>query len=932
MFALGEFNSKVVLTVSVNKIPAQALGDTGANLTCISENFARNNNIEINRSVQKVKLAAKFFVTITGHANVDLKVKGHIYKNQNVAILPDLVKDVIIGTDLMQLHKSVTFKFGGNRPPMVLNSVSEMKVTAPSLFSNLTKDVRPVAAKSRRYSVQDQRFIKDEVESLLKAGVIEPSSSPWRAQLLVERSSNHRTRLVVDYSETINRFTELDAYPLPNMDEVASKLALYTVYSAFDLRSAFHQIKLREADKPFTAFQAGQRLFQFTRVPFGLRNSSAVFQRVMDDLVQQYKLEGVVTYIDNVYVGGATQEQHDVNVERLIKAAAEINVTFNESKSIHSTKELSLLGYLISKGVKRPDPERVKAIMDLPPPKTMDEQRRVLGLFAHYSRWISKFSEVIHPLNQNTQFPISEPALESFNKLKSILSEATLMPIQEGIPFTVETDASKFAIGATLSQLGKPVAFLSRTLHGSELHHSAVEKEAYSIVEALRKWYNLLVGREFTLITDQKSVAFMFDLHHKSKIKNEKLLRWKIELSALTYNVVYRPGKENIPADTLSRSCSITQVNSLKEIHNGLCHPGVTRLYHYVRSKNLPYSINDVKTVTECCKVCCEIKPRFYKPPNFHLIKAMHPFDRLSLDFKGPIPSKSKNIYLLDIVDEYSRYVFAFPCADMTSSTVIKCLQHLFSLFGMPTYIHSDKGSSLISNELRSFLHSNGIATSNTTPYNPRGNGQTERYNGVLWKSILLALKTKALPVNCWEEVLPEVLHANRSLLCTATNATPHERMFKHPRRTSLGNSLPSWLLAPGPVLIKNYYRTNKYEPLVNEVDLVDANPSFAKIRYKDGTEANVNIKDLAPAGGDALSQSSNDILQNDNEKTNLENESPEVEIANERNDITLTVNGNAEKDSPINTSTPANNNGNILDGLRRSARVRNPPNRLGFD
>ena len=99
------------------------------------------------------------------------------------------------------------------------------------------------------------------------------------------------------------------------------------------------------------------------------------------------------------------------------------------------------------------------------------------------------------------------------------------MPIQECIPFTIEIDASKFANGATLSQLGKPVAFLSRTLHGSELHHSAVEKEAYSIVEALRKWYNLLVGREFTLITDQKSVAFMFDLHHKSKIKNKKTLK-----------------------------------------------------------------------------------------------------------------------------------------------------------------------------------------------------------------------------------------------------------------------------------------------------------------------------------------------------------------------------------------------------------------------
>ena len=727
---------------------------------------------------------------------------------------------------------------------------------------------------------------------------------------------------MVDYSQTINMFTELDAYPLPNMDDVVSKLALYSVFSAFDLRSAFHQVKLREEDKIYTAFQAGQRLFQFTRVPFGLRNSSAVFQRIMDDLVQKYQLEGVVTYIDNVYVGGATQREHDVNVERLINAAAEINITFNESKSIHSTRELSLLGYSISKGIKKPDPERVKALIDLPFPKNLDEQKRVLGLFAHFSRWIPKFSEVIHPLNSNDQFPISEQAKTSFNKVKSILSDTALMPIQEGIPFTVETDASKYAIGATLSQQGRPVAFMSRTLRGSELHHSAIEKEAYSIVEALRKWYHLLAGREFTLITDQKSVSFMFDVRHKSSIKNEKLLRWRIELSALAYNVVYRPGKDNFAADALSRACGVTAINSLKDIHEGLCHPGITRLNHYVRSKNLPYSTNEVKSVTESCKVCCEVKPRFFKPQNSHLIKAMHPFDRLSLDFKGPLPSNSKNKYLLDIVDEFSRFMFAFPCQDMTSSTVIKCLKQLFSIFGMPTFIHSDKGSSLLSQELRSFLHSNGIATSNTTPYNPAGNGQTERYNGVLWKSILLALKTKQLPVHCWEDVLPDVLHANRSLLCTATNSTPHERLFKHPRRTSLGNALPTWLMTPGPILIKNYYRANKYDPLVNEVELIDANPNFAKVRYVDGTEANVSIKDLAPAGDDTINHEKveigNDSINPTSTNNDAQTESP------------MKTNENSVIDEYNPTITP-NDKDTVLDELRRSDRVRKPPVRLGY-
>ena len=947
LYALGNFSSKVIMTASVNRIPASALCDTGANLTCMSESYAKENGISVDACNQRVKLAAKFYVVITGHVTVNLKLKGHLYKSVRLAVLPDLVQDLIMGTDLMEQHQSVTVNFGGLRPPLVLNSLEKMRVEAPSLFSNLTSDVHPIAAKSRRYSIADKKFIYDEVQKLLKQGIIEPSQSPWRAQLIVERSANHKDRMVVDYSETINRFTLLDAYPLPLMDEVSSELARYLILSGFDCKSAFHLVSLPVEDRPYTAFQAGNQLYQFTRVPFGLRNSSAVFQRIMDDLVRDYNLKGVVIYVDNVYVGGNSQEEHDANVKRFLEAAAEINITFNDSKSITSVREISMLGYSISKGVKKPDPERVKALMDMPPPENMDQQKRALGMFAYYSQWIAKFSEIIQPLNKNNQFPISTEANAAFEKLKTILSEATLMPILDGVPFTVETDASKFAIGATLNQKGKPVAFYSRTLHGSELHHSSVEKEAYSIVEALRRWYYLLVGNEFTLITDQRSVAFMFDSNHKSKIKNEKILRWRIELSALSYKVIYRPGTENAAADALSRTCSIVKIDSLKDIHEGLCHPGITRMNHYVRSKNLPYSTSDVKNVVLSCKVCCEIKPRFYKPPATPLIKAMHPFDRLSIDFKGPIPSRTRNKYLLDIVDEYSRFLFSFPCADMTSVTVIKCLTMLFTIFGMPTYIHSDKGSSLLSSELRSFLHSNGVATSNTTPYNPEGNGQCERYNGTTWKSILLALKTRGLPVECWEQVLPGVLHASRSLLCTATNSTPHERMFKYPRRTSLGNSLPTWLLTPGPVLLKNYYRTSKYQPVVNEVELVDANPNYAKIRYQDGSEANVSIKDLAPAGCDFVAPPKvasrndfipeNDFISDSHNETLISNNDSvlkDVPVPDFNIQAPLPVPSSANSDTP---TVPLHDNSSqhvlakpVAESVpRRSNRERKEPDRL---
>jgi hypothetical protein len=183
------------------------------------------------------------------------------------------------------------------------------------------------------------------------------------------------------------------------------------------------------------------------------------------------------------------------------------------------------------------------------------------------------------------------------------------------------------------------------------------------------------------------------------------------------------------------------------------------------------------------------------------------------------------HIYSLYVVDEYSRFPFAFPCQNMESSTVIMCLNQLFRLCGMPNYIHSDLGTSFLSRELKDYLTKRGIATSRTTPYHPIGNGQVERYNGIIWKANRLALRSANLPDSRWELVLAHALHSIRSLLCTSTNATPHKRFFNFHRRSSYGVSLPSWMQS-GPVLLRRFVRTSKNDPLVDEVELTDVNPT----------------------------------------------------------------------------------------------------------
>ena len=205
------------------------------------------------------------------------------------------------------------------------------------------------------------------------------------------------------------------------------------------------------------------------------------------------------------------------------------------------------MGYVVSEREIRPDPERLQPLKNLPPPNDMASQKRILGMFAYYSQWIRDFSAKIKPLVQNTSFPLS-----AFYQLKNDIELSVVCVVDETAPFQVETDASEFALAATLSQKGRPVAFISRTLSKTEQKHSAVEKEAAAIVEAVRKWKHYLTGKHSTLITDQHSVSYMLDSKHRSKIKNDKIMRWRIELSTYNFDIFYRCGAENIPADTFS--------------------------------------------------------------------------------------------------------------------------------------------------------------------------------------------------------------------------------------------------------------------------------------------------------------------------------------------------------------------------------------------
>ena len=206
--------SKATITVKVNNLDTKALIDTGSTENFISAAVVKKRKLKTFPSSNKISMATGDLVKETqGYILVDLEYKGMLYRNIKLSVLSNLCAEIILGHDFLGLHQSIEIPFDGDREPVSFCNLAAAKIEPPTLFENLTEGWKPIATKSRRHNKPDADFIESEVQRLLKEGIIEPSHSPWRAQVLVIAPVGHKKRMVVDYSQTVNKYTQLDAYP-----------------------------------------------------------------------------------------------------------------------------------------------------------------------------------------------------------------------------------------------------------------------------------------------------------------------------------------------------------------------------------------------------------------------------------------------------------------------------------------------------------------------------------------------------------------------------------------------------------------------------------------------------------------------------------------------------------------------------------------------
>ena len=280
--------TKSTATVNVDGFEAMALIDSGSSESFIHSGLVKSAALHVYPSSGTISMATSSLATnVSSYCLVGLVFGGRTYPRVRLSVLPELCADLILGLDFQTQHERVIFEYGGPKSSLSICGLSTLNISQSQLFSNLTDDYHPIATKSRKYSHQDSLFITAETRRLLKERIIEPSKSPWRAQVVVAKGDNHKRRMVVDYSQTINRFILLDAFPLPRISDQVNAIAQYRVFSTIDLRSAYHQVPLRNEERPYTAFEANNGLYQFTRVPFGVTNGVACFQWEMVEFVHK---------------------------------------------------------------------------------------------------------------------------------------------------------------------------------------------------------------------------------------------------------------------------------------------------------------------------------------------------------------------------------------------------------------------------------------------------------------------------------------------------------------------------------------------------------------------------------------------------------------------------------------------------------------------
>lgn len=427
----------------------------------------------------------------------------------------------------------------------------------------VTENAVPKFCKPRNVPYALREAVERELAKLEAEGVISPTNySDWAAPIVCVPKKDDSVRICGDYKVTINPWLNVEQYPLPRTQDLFAKLAGGQQFTKLDLSQAYQQVQLEENSRRYLTINTHKGLYHYNRLPYGVASAPAIFQKIMDQVLQG--MDGVICYLDDILVTGKDTESHLANLEEVLRRLESANLRVKQEKCEFMKSSVSYLGHVIDAMGIHPMKEKTDAIQKAAVPKNVTELRSFLALLNYYGKFIPNLSTLIQPmtalLHKDVVWQWSEKCQSAFeNAKKSLQSDKLLVHYDPDLPLILACDASPYGVGAVISHRMKdgserPIAFASRMLTKTEQNYSQIEKEALGLVFGVMKFHEYLYGRKFLLLTDHKPLLKI--LGPKTGVPTlaaARMQRWALILAAYTYEIQYKRSEQHSNADALSR-------------------------------------------------------------------------------------------------------------------------------------------------------------------------------------------------------------------------------------------------------------------------------------------------------------------------------------------------------------------------------------------
>ena len=554
----------------INNSPTFFEIDTGSYLSTINISELRKlPDIKINKTCARAKGYGNNSIHFLGEIELNFRCgnyeNNHLFyvvSKNNVSLLGrDIcskmnIKLELPDTNINSLKNEVLHKYEDYLSGNFVSCVTE-KVSLP-----MKENSKPIFFKARSVPIRYKKLVHDELQRLQDCNILtKVLSSSWCSPTVNVLKKDNTIRLCGDYSQTINKFMKITRYPLPSIEDVISDVGNAKYFSKIDLQTAFLQVPLDDASKPYTTINTHEGLFMFNFLPLGTSASPAIFQNFVCKVLAE--IRSIVIYQDDILIMTETMDQHNCVLDKVLNALKNAGVKINHKKCEFFTEKVNYLGHIFDGEGVHPNQEKIRAIIDAPKPQNIKQLQSFIGLCNFYNRFIRNFSDVFAPLylllKKDVEFSWGKDQQKCFDIIKKLFkTDIVLRTFDPNLETALETDASCVGIGAVLMQKYPdgyyPCQFASRSLNSAEKNYSQIEREGLSVIFGCERFKKFLLGKKFVIKNDHLPLRKLFGSNSLIPVTcSARLQRWSLKLSMFEYEFEYIKGIDNVNGDFLSR-------------------------------------------------------------------------------------------------------------------------------------------------------------------------------------------------------------------------------------------------------------------------------------------------------------------------------------------------------------------------------------------